>query len=227
MLVSCKDEVIDYRNDIGVNVLKDKSALLASESPKEIKITSKSNKVFYEVNILNIDDETGKMQVKVTPIYKKKVQESFEMTIDGFQKSTKQNEENSTPEEKPKKYSLSEITDKIYSIDFQYKQLSVVSNFIYTRFTSALVWGEVVIFNMSAGPMKLRTFWSEYSDIKVQFNLREQNDEKGTCILDVKFTKGNETIIKTETITGFKLPEPPKPPEPKDPWDRFFPKENE
>ncbi|MDC8916536.1 lipoprotein 17-related variable surface protein [Metamycoplasma hyosynoviae] len=103
MLVSCKDEVIDYRNDIGVNVLKDKSALLASESPKEIKITSKSNKVFYEVNILNIDDETGKMQVKVTPIYKKKVQESFEMTIDGFQKSTKQSEENSTPEEKPKK----------------------------------------------------------------------------------------------------------------------------
>ncbi|KDE41618.1 hypothetical protein NPL7_02825 [Metamycoplasma hyosynoviae] len=80
---------------------------------------------------------------------------------------------------------------------------------------------------MLAGPMKLRTFWSEYSDIKVQFNLREQNDEKGTCILDVKFTKGNETIIKTETITGFKLPEPPKPPEPKDPWDRFFPKENE
>ncbi|MDD1379211.1 hypothetical protein PT306_02945 [Metamycoplasma hyosynoviae] len=44
---------------------------------------------------------------------------------------------------------------------------------------------------MLAGPMKLRTFWSEYSDIKVQFNLREQNDEKGTCILDVKFTKDN------------------------------------
>ncbi|MDC8963634.1 hypothetical protein PR242_03720, partial [Metamycoplasma hyosynoviae] len=84
ILISCNN--IDFKNDVNVDFIKNKNAVATTDVLSNIKLSSKSSKVTYEVELISTNDKTGEVVIKITPILKNQLQTAFELKIDGFQR---------------------------------------------------------------------------------------------------------------------------------------------
>ncbi|MDC8901258.1 hypothetical protein PR249_03150 [Metamycoplasma hyosynoviae] len=181
ILISCNN--IDFKNDVNVDFIKNKNAVAATDVLSNIKLSSKSSKVTYEVELISTNDKTGEVVIKITPILKNQLQTAFELKIDGFQRK------------------LSEVLKDVKSLDLIDKSKHKVDDYI-SQFTSTLK-DKVTI--KTPEETSLNDFLTKYKLEVEGLTLTSKDSSKGIAALSITFKIDGQTETKQFEISGFKI----------------------